>query len=91
MFIKKHLKWIIIILRSLEETKTSIQELRNEEKILLFFKCDYYRLFKLLTAYDIISLVSINIVFFQPLLLNYTRVFIGWRKKEMDIKKSGAE
>ena len=32
LFIKKHLKWIIIILRCLEETKISIQELRNEEK-----------------------------------------------------------
>lgn len=30
LFIKKHLKWIIIILRCLEETKISIQELRNE-------------------------------------------------------------
>ena len=55
LFIKKHLKWIIIILRCLEETKISIQELRNEEKILRFFKYDYYRLFKLPTAYDIIS------------------------------------
>lgn len=44
LFIKKHLKWIIIILRCLEETKISIQELRNEEKILRFFEYDYYRL-----------------------------------------------
>ena len=43
------------MLRSLEETKISIQELRNEEKILRFFEYDYYRLFKLPTAYDIIS------------------------------------
>lgn len=48
-------------------------------------------LFKLPTAYAIISLVGINIVFFQPLLLNYTRVFTGWRKQEIDIKKSGVE
>lgn len=43
LFIKKHLKWIIIILRFLEETKISIQELRNEE-ILLFFEYSNYRL-----------------------------------------------
>lgn len=79
------------MLRGLEETKISIQELRIEEKILRFFEYDYYRLFKLPTAYAIISLVGINIVFFQPLLLNYTRVFTGWRKQEVDIKKSGAE
>lgn len=48
-------------------------------------------LFKLPTAYAIISLVGINIVFFQPLLLNYTRVFTGWRKQEVNIKKSGVE
>lgn len=35
LFIKKNLKWIIIMLRCLEETKISIQELRIEEKILL--------------------------------------------------------
>lgn len=48
-------------------------------------------LFKLPTAYAIISLVGINIVFFQPLLLNYNRVFTGWRKQEVNIKKSGVE
>ena len=48
-------------------------------------------LFKLPTAYAIISLVGINIVFFQPLLLNYTRVFTGWRKQEVNIKESGVE
>ena len=48
-------------------------------------------LFKLPTAYAIISLVGINIVFFQPLLLNYTQVFTGWRKQEVNIKKSGVE
>lgn len=48
-------------------------------------------LFKLPTVYAIISLVGINIVFFQPLLLNYTRVFTGWRKQEVNIKKSGVE
>ena len=32
------------MLRSLEETKISIQELRNEEKIVRFFEYDYYRL-----------------------------------------------
>ena len=48
-------------------------------------------LFKLPTANAIITLVGINIVFFQPFLLNYTRVFTGWRKKEMDIKKCEVE
>ncbi len=48
-------KWIIIILRCLEETKISNTGAAEMKKNITIFECDYYNLFKLPAAYDIIS------------------------------------